>query len=128
MALEVGADGHATLTSAVIPTQAAEAYLAGELAGPAQSDVTVDCGDLALLIGAVGDALTCEAVRGERDGGRLRRHRRGGRPGRHGPLPSRPPRRRHPDVNVVTRAAIGVATGRGGGNNGRSLRGGVQPP
>ena len=62
VALEVGADGHATLTSAMIPTQAAEAYLVGELAGPAQSDVTVDCGDLALLIGAVG-AFTCEAVR-----------------------------------------------------------------
>jgi hypothetical protein len=63
LALEIGAEGNARLISAVIPTSAAEAYLVDELAGPAQSDVEVDCGDAPLLIGAVGDTFTCEAVR-----------------------------------------------------------------
>ena len=65
--LEIGAEGGATLTSAVIPAEAAEAYLVTELSGPAQSEVTVDCGPRPLLVGAVGDTFTCEVVR-ETDG------------------------------------------------------------
>jgi hypothetical protein len=63
IALEIGTEGNAQLVSAVIPTGAAEEYLVAELVGPAQSGVEVDCGAAPLLIGAVGETFTCEAVR-----------------------------------------------------------------
>lgn len=45
------------LAAAVIPTAAAEAHVAEELAG----DQEVACGDGALLVGAVGSTFRCEA-------------------------------------------------------------------
>ena len=61
--LVVGADGTVELRRAVIPTQAAEAYLADELAGPAEGPVTAECGSAPLLVADVGDDLRCEVVR-----------------------------------------------------------------
>ena len=61
--LVVGADGTVELRRAVIPTAAAEAYLVGELAGPAEGPVTADCGATPLLVADVGDDLRCEVVR-----------------------------------------------------------------
>lgn len=61
----LGVDGTGTveLRRAVVPTEAAEAYLVGELTGPAEGPVTVDCGDEPLLVADVGDDLRCEVVR-----------------------------------------------------------------
>ena len=61
--LSVAADGTVELQRAVVPTDAAEAYLATELAGPAEGEVRADCGDEPLLVADVGDDLTCEVVR-----------------------------------------------------------------
>lgn len=61
--LAVAADGTVELQRAVVPTEAAEQYLVGELAGPAEGDVEVDCGDAPLLVADVGDDLRCEVVR-----------------------------------------------------------------
>jgi hypothetical protein len=61
--LAVAADGTVRLRRAVVPTAAAEAYLVGELAGPAEGPVEVDCGAAPLLVADVGDPLRCEVVR-----------------------------------------------------------------
>lgn len=61
--LAVGDDGGVDLQHAVIPTAAAEAYLARELATAAEGPVSPDCGDTALLVAAVGDQLRCSVVR-----------------------------------------------------------------
>jgi len=61
--LAVDATGTVDLRQAVIPTDAAEDYLAGELATPAEGPVTVDCGDAPLLVADVGDEVTCDVVR-----------------------------------------------------------------
>lgn len=61
--LSVGADGAVELRRAVVPTDAAEAYLAQELAGPAEGEVRADCGEAPLLVADVGDELVCEVVR-----------------------------------------------------------------
>lgn len=61
--LKVAADGTIELERAVIPTDAAEAYLTGQLTGPAEAPVATDCGDAALLVAAVGDELRCTAIR-----------------------------------------------------------------
>lgn len=63
VALAVTADGAVELRRAVIPTAAAEAYLAAELAGPAESPVEPDCGDTVLLVADVGDDLRCQVIR-----------------------------------------------------------------
>jgi len=61
----VGDDGTVELGTSVIPVAAAEDYLAGELAGVAETSVEVRCGDDPLLVGAVGDHFTCDAVRSD---------------------------------------------------------------
>lgn len=61
--LAVGDDGGVDLQHAVIPTAAAEAYLARELATAAEGPVTPDCGDTALLVADVGAELRCDVVR-----------------------------------------------------------------
>lgn len=61
--LAVGDDGIVELRRAVVPTTAAETYLEAELAGPAEGEVTVDCGDAPLLVADVGDALQCDVTR-----------------------------------------------------------------
>jgi hypothetical protein len=61
--LAVDADGVVELRRAVVPTAAAETYLEGELAGPAEGPVTVDCGDAPLLVADVGDELRCDVTR-----------------------------------------------------------------
>ena len=61
--LSVDAAGAVTLTRAVVPSAAAEAYLEGQLAGPAEGDVAVDCGEAPLLVAAVGSQLRCEVTR-----------------------------------------------------------------
>lgn len=63
VALLVAEDGTVELTRAVIPTAAAEAYLAAELTGPAEGPVQPHCGDAPLLVADVGDELRCEVVR-----------------------------------------------------------------
>lgn len=61
--LSVAADGTVELQRAVVPTEAAEEYLVGELSGPAEGDVEVDCGEAPLLVADVDDDLRCEVVR-----------------------------------------------------------------
>ena len=61
--LAVADDGVVELRRAVVPTSAAETYLEGELAGPAEVPVTVDCGDAPLLVADVGDELQCDVTR-----------------------------------------------------------------
>jgi len=61
--LAVTADGTIELRRAVVPTAAAEAYLAAELAGAAEGPVEPDCGDAPLLVADVGAELRCEVVR-----------------------------------------------------------------
>jgi hypothetical protein len=61
--LSVASDGTVELQRAVVPTDAAETYLEGELAGPAEGDVDADCGEAPLLVADVGDDLSCEVVR-----------------------------------------------------------------
>lgn len=63
VALAVSSGGTVELRRAVIPTSAAEAYLASELAGPAEGPVEPDCGDQPLLVADVGGELRCEVVR-----------------------------------------------------------------
>jgi hypothetical protein len=63
LALVVGEGGRVELRQAVIPTAAAEAYLADELAVAAEGPVTPDCGERPLLVVEVGDELRCEVVR-----------------------------------------------------------------
>jgi hypothetical protein len=43
--------------------EAVEAYLAAELAAPAEGPVDPDCGDDVLLVADVGDELRCTVVR-----------------------------------------------------------------
>ena len=61
--LSVSADGTVRLLRAVVPTGAAEDYLAAELTGPAEGPVEVDCGAAPILVADVGDPLRCEVVR-----------------------------------------------------------------
>jgi len=61
--LVVGAAGEVQLQRAVIPTAAAEAYLTGELTGPAEGPVEPNCGAAPLLVASIGDELRCEVVR-----------------------------------------------------------------
>ena len=61
--LAVGADGTIQLRRAIVPTEAAEAYLIAELTAPAEGPVTADCGSAPLLVADVGDDLRCEVVR-----------------------------------------------------------------
>jgi hypothetical protein len=61
--LSVEKDGTVELRRAVVPTEAAEAYLEAELAGPAEGEVDADCGRAPLLVADVGDDLACEVVR-----------------------------------------------------------------
>lgn len=63
--LAVGADGVVELRRAVVPTGAAETYLEDELTGPAEGPVTVDCGDVPLLVADVGDELECDVTRSD---------------------------------------------------------------
>lgn len=60
---DINEDGILVLANAVIPTAAAEAYFVERLVGPAEGEVTVDCGDEPLIVGGVGDAFSCTAVR-----------------------------------------------------------------
>jgi hypothetical protein len=61
--LAVAADGTIELRRAVVPTAAAESYLAAELAGAAEGPVEPDCGEAPLLVADVGEELRCEVVR-----------------------------------------------------------------
>ena len=61
--LSVSPDGTVRLLRAVVPTGAAEDYLAAELTGPAEGPVEVDCGTAPILVADVGDPLRCEVVR-----------------------------------------------------------------
>lgn len=65
--LVIGADGEVVLRSAVVPSAAAEAYLAGELAVAAEGPVEVACGTGALIVVPVDATFTCAATRA--DGG-----------------------------------------------------------
>lgn len=65
--LAIGTDGEVVLRSAVVPTDAAEAYLADELAVVAEGPVEVACGTDALLVIAVDATFACAATR--TDGG-----------------------------------------------------------
>jgi hypothetical protein len=56
-------EGVVELQRAVVPTADAETYLAGQLAGPAEGAVQVDCGEAPLLVADIGDQLRCDAVR-----------------------------------------------------------------
>jgi hypothetical protein len=61
--LVVAADGTVELERAVVPTDAAEAYLVAELTGPAGTAIEAECGDSPLLVAAVGEELRCEVTR-----------------------------------------------------------------
>lgn len=61
--LAVGDDGTVQLRRAVVPTEAAEAYLVAELTAPAEGPVTADCGSAPLLVADVGTDVRCEVVR-----------------------------------------------------------------
>ncbi len=63
----IGTDGEVVLRSAVVPSAAAEAYLAGELAVAAEGPVEVTCGTDALLVVPVDATFACVATRA--DGG-----------------------------------------------------------
>jgi hypothetical protein len=65
VAFDVGPEGELALAASVIPTVAAEAYLAGELSTAAGDEVEVSCGDRPLLVGDVGDRFECDAVRSD---------------------------------------------------------------
>lgn len=55
--------GALVFDTAVLDRAAVEAFLVGELEVPAEGPVEVDCGDVAVLAGEVGDVLLCDAVR-----------------------------------------------------------------
>jgi hypothetical protein len=59
----VGDDGGLVLETAVLGREEVEAFLVAELAGPAEGDVEVDCGDEPVLAAPVDDVLLCGAVR-----------------------------------------------------------------
>lgn len=61
--LTVDADGALVLSSAILDRTEVEAFLAGELEGPAEGTVSVSCGDEPAIVGAVGGSFACEAVR-----------------------------------------------------------------
>jgi hypothetical protein len=61
--LAVGDDGSIELQRAVIPTDAAAAYLASELGPTAEGPVTVNCGTERLIIRSVGETFECTATR-----------------------------------------------------------------
>jgi hypothetical protein len=61
--LAVADDGTIELRRAVIPADAAEAYLAAELAPTAEGPVSVDCGAQRLLVRSVGESFDCTATR-----------------------------------------------------------------
>lgn len=53
----------AELRRAVIPTEAAEEHLAGQIQVSAEGPVEVDCGDQTLLVREVGGTFRCQVVR-----------------------------------------------------------------
>ena len=61
--LAVADDGTVELQRAVIPVDAAEAYLAAELEPTAEGPVTVDCGADRVLVRSVGESFDCTATR-----------------------------------------------------------------
>lgn len=61
--LAVADDGTIELQRAVIPADAAEEYLAAELAPTAEGPVSVDCGAQRLLVRSVGETFECTATR-----------------------------------------------------------------
>lgn len=63
--LAIGSDGEVVLRSAVVPSAAAEAYLAGELAVAAEGPVEVACGTDALLVIPVDATFACAATRAD---------------------------------------------------------------
>ena len=66
LALRVEDDGTVALGEAVMPTAAVESFLGGELAGPAEGPVVVDCGAGALIVAPVGERFECLATRTDR--------------------------------------------------------------
>jgi hypothetical protein len=58
----MGDGGRATLAAAVIPTDAAEDHLASTLG---LDGAMVSCGDVALLVGTVGETFRCEVADGD---------------------------------------------------------------
>jgi len=60
---EVGASGSVRLAASVLPTPAVEQHLRTELAGPAEGEVEVDCGDDPLLVRDIGGTFMCDVTR-----------------------------------------------------------------
>ena len=61
--LAVAEDGTVQLQRAVIPVEAAEAYLATSMEPTAEGPVTVDCGAERLIVRSVGETFECTATR-----------------------------------------------------------------